>query len=95
MALTSMNSGFKAPISTLPSSPVPITPTRTRRADGRVVAEVEAAQPAAGHGAGCHARLEKVAPCKAGAALLGGLFFRSQICHSSLSFPTQPANYCH
>ena len=29
MALTSMNSGFKAPIKTLPSSPVPITPTRT------------------------------------------------------------------
>ena len=32
-----------------------------RRADRRVVAEVEPAQPDAGHGAGGHARLEKVA----------------------------------
>ena len=29
MALTSTYFGFSAPMSTLPSSPVPITPTRT------------------------------------------------------------------
>ena len=65
-----------------------------RRAQGLLVAEVEASQPAAGHSDRCHARLEEIAPCEAGAALLGGHFFRSQICHSSV-LPTQTANYCH
>ncbi len=59
--LTSMNSGFKAPIKHAALVAGADHAHADGRTDGLVVAEVESAQACAGHGGGGDARLEKVA----------------------------------